>query len=164
MRTRGWGAFSEQFKNLVLGCWAATFRQAVCIRTLVVNTTSAPSWATSSSTCSASTSGSTFSREERITRSPKVLARASRPFSWARTQALASSLYSWMKLTRSSLGRVKMFSLESPDSGFARGLAASVWGSSTTSTACSLVSTVISSHILDRFSLIWAGVASQASV
>ena len=95
-----------------------------------------------------------------MTRSPKVLARASRPFSWARTQALDASLYSWRKVTRSSLGRVKMFSLDRPD----RGLAASVWGSSTTSTAWSLVRTVISSHILERFSLIWAGVASQASV
>ena len=59
----------EKYKNKVehigakldVMCCAATFRQALYIRTLVANTTSALLWATSSNICSASTSGFTSS-------------------------------------------------------------------------------------------------------
>mgnify|MGYP006874272336 CR=1 FL=1 len=100
-----------------MGCWAATFRQAVCIRALVVNTTSTLSWASSSSACSASTSGFTFSRVVVVSRSGKACSRASRPLLWFRTQALFSALFSWRKATFSSLGlELKMFSLDSSGS------------------------------------------------
>ena len=158
MRTSGWGAFRQQFKNFVLGCWAATFRQAACIRALVVNTMSALSWATSSITCSASTSGFTFSRLLTTTRSGNAFSSASRPFSCPRTQALVSRLCSCRNTTFSGAGLgLKMFRRLS--SGSLPALA----GSSCSSTAPGSATNSISFQIFARFSRTWLGVDWQAS-
>ena len=142
----------------VLGCCAATFRQAVCIRVLVVNTTSALSCATSSSTCSASTSGLMFSRQVMDSRSGNARSSASRPLSWLRTQALFPALFSCRNTTFSSLGLgLKMFSLASSGSPV---LGA---GSSESSTACGSVRTLTSFHSFSMFCFICAGVLSHAS-
>ena len=123
---------------------------------LVVNTTSALSWATSSMICSASTSGETFSRLVMTSRSGNAFFRASIPFSWPRTQALFLASYSCRNTTLSWLGLLKMFSLFSSGSlpGF---------GSSESSTAWGSVRILISSHSLARFSRTWLGVDWQAS-